>query len=132
MPEAVGQDLRFAGRQVCGEHDGEQLRIDVVLVIGLSEPAPLTAFQGPIRRADRALETALTFGVPGTFDSLRSRCTQASCGPRHRAPPRQALSRAHQPTGVQWGHRAMTATPVRPPSTSMTLPLTKHDSSEAR
>jgi len=33
-------------------------------VIGLSEPAPLTAFQGPIRRADRALETALTFAVP--------------------------------------------------------------------
>jgi DNA-binding PucR family transcriptional regulator len=41
-------------------------------MIGLSEPAPLIDFRGPFRRATRALETSLTFGVDGmfTFSSL--------------------------------------------------------------
>jgi hypothetical protein len=37
-------------------------------VIGISDPAPLTAFTTPFRQATRALETAMAFGVAGTFD----------------------------------------------------------------
>jgi hypothetical protein len=36
-------------------------------MIGLSEPGRLTDFPGPFRRAMRALETSLSFGVNGTF-----------------------------------------------------------------
>jgi hypothetical protein len=48
-------------------------------MIGLSEPGQLTDFQGPFRRATRALETSLSFGSTGRSRSVRRPCRPVSC-----------------------------------------------------